>query len=192
MSRRSTSGKSCKNRRQAPRLNASWQGCRTRGQSSAAQRNIFATLRKSPDGTERDAVETARLAGRLRVLRFTDYSEGDYINLCAEIVRGGTVAEGARLWSRLLQIASENRVTGGYFDVPKLIHILRPDFELQDHPEFASDWTKLGSVASDNIKSVRNVIGNGIHLGRADAKALLQDGLNHHKALVVAGESGSG
>ena len=63
------------------------------GQSSATQRKIFESLRKSPDGTERDAVETARLASRLRVLRFSDNSEGDSINLCAEIVRDGTATE---------------------------------------------------------------------------------------------------
>lgn len=70
------------------------------GQSSSTQRKIFESLRKSPDGAERDAAETARLVSRLRVLRFSDNSEGDYINLCAEIVRDGTLAEGAKLWSR--------------------------------------------------------------------------------------------
>ena len=162
------------------------------GQSSATQRKIFESLRKSPDGTERDAVETARLASRLRVLRFSDNSEGDSINLCAEIVRDGTATEGAKLWSRLLQLAAENRATGGYFDLPKLIRVLRPDFELQDHPDFSNDWAKIGSVVSENIKSVRNVIGSGIQLERQAEKARLKGEVDAHNVVVIAGESGSG
>jgi len=162
------------------------------GQSSATQRKIFESLRKSPDGAERDAVETARLVSRLRVLRFSDNSEGDYINLCAEIVRDGTVAEGAKLWSRLLHLVAENRATGGYFDLPKLIRVLRADFELQDHPDFRNDWVKLASVASENIKSVRNVIGSGIQLERQAEKARLKGEVDAHDVVVIAGESGSG
>ena len=134
------------------------------GQSSAMQRKIFESLRRSPDGAERNAVETARLVSRLRVLRFSESSEGDYISLCAETLRDGTAGEGAKLWSRLLQLAAENRATGGYFDLAKLIRVLRSDFELQDHPDFRNDWAKIASVASENIKSVRSVIGSGIQL----------------------------
>ena len=162
------------------------------GQSSATQRKILESLRKSPNGTERDAEETAALASRLRVLQFSDSDEGDYINLCAEIVRDGTVTEGAKLWSRLLQLAAENRATGGYFDLPKLIRVLRPDFALQDHPDFASDWVKVGSVASENIKAVRNVIGSGIQLARQDEKTRLKGEMAAHKVVVISGESGSG
>ena len=162
------------------------------GQSSAAQRNIFASLRKSSDGAERDSVDTARLVSRLRVLRFSEGHEGDYINLSAEIIRDGTLTEGAKLWDRLLHIAAENRATGGHLDVRKLIRLLRPDFELQDHPDFASDWRNVASVASENIKSVRSVIGHGIQLARQDVKALLKGEVDAHNVIVVAGESGSG
>jgi hypothetical protein len=162
------------------------------GQLSATQRKIFESLRKSPDGAERDAAETARLVSRLRVLRFSDNSEGNFINLCAEIVRDGTSAEGAKLWSRLLHLAAENRATGGYFDLPKLIRVLRPDFELQDHPDFRNDWGKITSVASENIKSVRNVIGSGIQLDRQAEKARLKGEVDAHNVVVITGESGSG
>jgi hypothetical protein len=162
------------------------------GQSSTTQRNIFGSLRKSPDGPERDAEETARLTSRLRVLRFSDHSEGDYLNLCAEIVRDGTVTEGAKLWSRLLQLAAENRAIGGYFNLSKLVRTLRLDFTLKDFPDFASDWTKLDSVASENIKAVRSVIGSGIQLGRQAEKTRLKGGVDARDAVVIAGESGSG
>jgi hypothetical protein len=161
------------------------------GQSSATQRAIFEGLRKSQGG-DADAVETARLAARIRVLRFSDSVECDYINLCAEIVRDGSVEDGARLWARFLQLASENRATGGHFDLPKLIRVLRPDFDLQDHPDFRSDWNRLDAVSADNIQGVRRVVGTGIELSRADARRRLTAEVDSHSVLVVTGESGSG
>jgi len=113
--------------------------------SNKIQRAIFDGLRQSADG-EMDAVETARLAARVRVLRFSDANEGDFISSCAEIVRGGRVEDGAKLWARLVQLVSENRATGGYFGLPKLIHVLRPDFDLQDHPDLRADASKLDVV----------------------------------------------
>lgn len=163
----------------------------TQGQSSKAQRAIFEGLRKSGQ-EEIDSVETARLAARLRVLRFSDALQGDYINLCAEIVRGGTLEDGARLWARLLQLASENRATGGYVDLPKLIRILRPDFDLQDHPDFSPDWNKLDAVSADNIRGIRSVLGIGIELARAEERKSLASEVEAHKVVVIVGESGSG
>lgn len=161
------------------------------GQSSAPQRAIFEGLRNLPGG-EADEVETARLVSQLRVLRFSENQEGDYINLCAEIVSDGSVEQGAKLWSRLLQLASENRATGGFFDVQKLIRVLRPDFELKDYPDFQSDWSKVESVTAENVKAVRKVIGSGVQLARQDAKARLKNSVGAHNVVVIAGESGSG
>jgi len=161
-------------------------------QLSATQKNIFASLRKSSNSTDRDAVETARLAARLRVLRFSDNSEGDYLNLCAEIVRQGTLEEGGKLWSRLLQLAAENRATGGYFDLAKLTRLLRPDFDLVDHPDLTNDWNKISSLAEENIRSIRNVIGNGIQLAREDVTNRLREEADGNAVLLIVGESGSG
>jgi len=164
---------------------------RNEGQSSAPQRAIFDGLRKLPDG-DADEVETARLVSRLRVLRFSEDQEGDYVNLCADIVPAGSVEEGARLWSRLLQLASENRATGGSFDLEKLIRILRPDFALKDYPDFEADWSKVESITAENVKAVRKVIGGGVQLARQREKARLKSEVGLHNVVVVAGESGSG
>jgi len=161
------------------------------GQSSATQRAIFEGLRKSANG-EVDAVETARLVARVRVLRLSDTTEGDYINLCAEIVRGGSSEDGAKLWDRLIRLASENRSTGGYFDLPKLIRVLRPDFDLQDYPDFRSDWSRVEALSAENISGVRSVLGTAIQLPRAVEKARLASEIAAQNVVVVAGESGSG
>src|SRR6185437_11394460 len=99
---------------------------------------------------------------------------------------------GARLWARLVQLASENRATGGYFDLPKLIRILRPDFDLQDHPDFRPDWAKLEAVSAENTKGIRAEIGTGIQFPREDEKKVLATELETHNVVVIAGESGSG
>jgi hypothetical protein len=161
------------------------------GQSSATQRAIFEGLRKSANG-EVDAVETARLVARVRVLRFSDSTEGDYITLCAEIVRGGSSEDGAKLWDRLIRLTSENRATGGYFDLPKLIRVLRPDFDLQDYPDFRSDWSRVEALSAENVRGVRSVLGTAIQLPRAVEKARLASEIAAQNVVVVAGESGSG
>jgi hypothetical protein len=161
------------------------------GQSSKTQRAIFESLRQSASG-EMDHIETARLVARLRLLRFSDAMEGDHLNLCAEIVRAGTLEDGARLWARLIQLASESRGTGAYFDLPKLVGVLRPDFNLQDHPDFRPAWNNLEAVSAENIRGVRVEIGNGIELARADERKRLELMVDSHKAVVIAGESGSG
>ena len=140
-------------------------------QSSAAQRAIFESLRKARNGSSPpDAVETARLAARIRVLPFLEGEEGKYINLCSEIVLDGSLQEGAKLWSRLLQLAAESRATGGYFDLLKLVRALRPDFELRDYPDFEADWKRIDVISADNVNGVRSVIGTDIRLARTDQR----------------------
>jgi len=163
----------------------------TNGQSSATQRAIFEGLQKSANG-EVDAVITARLVARVRVLRFSDTTEGEDINLCAEIVRGGSSEDGAKLWDRLIRLASENRATGGYFDLPKLIRVLRPDFDLQDYPDFRADWSRVEALSAENVSGVRSVLGTAIQLPRAVEKARLASEIAAQNVVVVAGESGSG
>jgi len=161
------------------------------GQSSATQRAIFDGLRKADTG-EVDAVETARLVARVRVLRFSEAMEGDYINLCSEIVREGKIEDGTRPWARLLQLAAENRATGGYFDLQKLIQALRPDFDLVDHPDFRPDWNRLEAITAENTSGIRSVLGSGVQLARQSDKARLITEVGAHNVTVVVGESGSG
>jgi ABC-type multidrug transport system fused ATPase/permease subunit len=107
-------------------------------------------------------------------------------------VLDGSVEEGAKLWSRLLHPDAENRATAGYFDLPKLVRILRPDFELRDYPDFEADWKRIKAVSMDNVRGVRSVIGNGTALARADEIQAVSKEITQHSVVVIAGESGSG
>jgi hypothetical protein len=161
-------------------------------QSSVAQRAIFESLRKEKNGQKPNALEAARLVSRIRVLPFVDGEEGRHINLCAEITLAGTIEEGTKLWSRLLQLAAENRATGGFFDVVKLVRVLRPDFELRDYPDYETDWSRVESVSLQNLSNVRTVLGADIHLVRSDELNRVLQTVTADDVVVIVGESGSG
>jgi hypothetical protein len=161
-------------------------------QSSAIQRAIFESLHREQNGVSPDPVETARLASRIRVLPFLEGDEGRYINLCVEIVLDGSVEEGAKLWSRLLQLAAENRATGGFFDLAKLVRVLRPGFELRGYADLEADWKRIEAVSQENVNNVRTVVGSDIHLPRTEELNRVSGTVATHNVIVVAGESGSG
>ena len=161
-------------------------------QSSAVQRAIFESLRREQEGVKPDSVETARLAAKIRVLPFLEEDEGKFINLCTEIVLDGSLEEGTKLWGRLQQLAAENRATGGFFNLPKLVGVLRPDFELRDYPDFEADWKRIEAISQENLKNVRMVLGTDIRLARTEELNGISGRVAAHKVVVIAGESGSG
>jgi hypothetical protein len=162
-------------------------------QISAAKKKLFSSLypAENPDREQREA--TVRLAARLHVLHFNkNREEGRYINQCALLVSSGSVEEGTKLWNALCQLAADNRGTGGYFDLPKLLQWLRGTFDLVDYPDFRADWVRLDTISGDNLANVRSVLGADIHLDRASELAALSTNISEHGITFVAGESGSG
>jgi hypothetical protein len=162
-------------------------------QISSGKNKIFSSLypAENPDQAQRES--TVRLAARLHVLYFDKkLQEGRYINECALLVSSGTVAEGTKLWNALCQLAADNRGTGGYFDVPKLLQRLRGTFDLVDYPDFRADWTRLDTVTGDNLANVRSVLGEDIRLDRSADVASLLKSSGERDVTFLAGESGSG
>lgn len=162
-------------------------------QISSGKKNIFSSLypTENPDQAQRES--TVRLAARFQVLYFNKkLEEGRYVNQCAPLVSSGTVEEGTKLWNALCQLAADNRGTGGYFDVPKLLQRLRGTFDLVDYPDFKADWTRLDTVTGDNLAGVRSILGKDIHLDRSVEIAPLLKTIGEHEVTFLAGESGSG
>ena len=162
-------------------------------QISAGKRKIFSSLyyAENPDQTQRES--TVRLAARLHVLYFNKkLEEGCYVNRCQLLVSSGTVEEGTKLWNALCQLAADNRVTGGYFDVPKLQQRLRGTFDLVDYPDFKADWARLDTVTGDNLANVGSVLGKDIRLDRSAEVACLLKCVEEHEVTFLAGESGVG
>ena len=105
---------------------------------------------------------------------------------------GNRIEDGTKLWSRLLQLCAEGRSTGGYFDLPKLIRVLRQDFELRDHSDFEHDWSRLDAISTSNLQAVRDVIGAHIRVARDEERQGLIGQIEKHNIVVICGESGSG
>jgi hypothetical protein len=81
---------------------------------------------------------------------------------------------------------------GGYFDLPKLVRELRPDFELRDYPDYEADWKRIEAVSADNTAGIRTIIGQNIQLARSTEKAVISAAGAAHDIVVLVGESGSG
>jgi hypothetical protein len=161
------------------------------GQSSAIDRALFKSLRHLGD-TEFDPLETAKLISRLRIIHFSDHSEGHSLQLCIDMVVAGTEEEGRKLWSRLLHLAADGRGVGAHFDLPKLIRALKSEFALKHYPDYDADWKQLRAVSADNSANVRTVLGSGIHLTRSAVLAKITATIAEHSTTIVTGESGSG
>jgi len=162
-------------------------------QVSSSKRKILMSLFPEKQADQVKRVDTIRLAGRLHVQHFNESKdEGKYINQCAGLVSSSRIDEGRNLWNTLCQLAADNRGTGGYFDVPKLLRHLRGTFDLVDYPDFEPDWKRLDSLTTDNLANVRSVLGDNIRLDRSVEAASIFENLERHGATFVAGESGSG
>jgi len=161
---------------------------------------MFESLRPARgrgNGIKPKPAEAVRLLTRLRVFSFdfvvahsTDQEKA--IATCREIVRSGKLADAKALWERLVSLAAEARTTGGYFDVPRLVHCLRGVVELKDFPDHRMDWDALDQRARGNMAEIHTVVGEDIHFERAEEEALIAKAFASAGCTAVIGESGSG
>jgi len=90
-------------------------------------------------------------------------------------------------------IAAESRGTGAHYDLPGLLKLLRPRFELGDYPEYEADREKLEAISNEVLTDeTRNSLGDGIHLPRNESRQLLVEAIESSIETMVSGESGSG
>jgi hypothetical protein len=66
---------------------------------------------------------------------------------------------------------------------------LRGGCELKDYPNFEADWSKLESISTQNLRSVRAVVGNGITLTRTEELNTLTQAVASVPMTLVVGES---
>lgn len=162
------------------------------GQMSQVQRAIFNSFEKTPGPSTADRVEIASLISRIRVLRFTQDTENESIALCSDLTVEGTIESGTKLWNHLQEAASNARSHGGTFDLQKLLDNLRSSFVLKDYPDFVPDWERLARLSTENMGSIRAVIGDNVRLLRTAEKGQLKKDIEEHSAVAIVGESGTG
>lgn len=137
------------------------------------------------------------LLARLRLFHFDFESgqsqdEAQAIAACRELAPSGSLADGKKLWDRLVGLAGEGRSVGGYFDLPNLIRSLRGVVELQEFPDFREDWRAIKQRSDFNIGEVRAVVGDNVHLDRSEARQMVGDAIRGNACVAVVGNSGTG
>ena len=163
-------------------------------QSSRMQRAIFLSLQKPADlGPEADGAEQISFLRDLRVLHFDfrNPNANDAIRACQACLTSGDAAEARRLWERLVGIADELRPLGGSLDLPGLLEMLRGQFRLRDHPDYAADFTSLARRGAEATSDIDDQIG-GHTIDRAVLRDRLEKELATKQVQILVGKSGSG
>ena len=169
-------------------------------QVSGAARKIFASLHCPASLRARGASDqevTVELIRRIRLLHFDFKSEPSRdqtraVADCREVLLSSGLDDAQKLWERLVATASSFRATGGSVDLPKLLEILRPAFQLRDHPDYRSDWHALRRATGEVLDAVRTHVGNGLAIDRGVEIQQIGQTLEAAGICIVAGESGSG
>lgn len=172
----------------------------TSGQSSKPQKKLFESLQCPSDlagSGSADTVAAAHLLRHLRLFQF-DYEktpssdEREAVVLCQTALERQDGNTAVRLWHRLQEIASDNRVAGGYVDLQKMLSLLRHEFLLREYPVYDSDWRMLEKISIEAMGDIRTEIASGIHLDRKEFIGNVAERLGAERAVILVGESGWG
>jgi hypothetical protein len=95
------------------------------------------------------------------------------------------------LWEALCQFVSEIRPTGGSLNWDALLRRFRRRFVFRARPDVEPDWELLRRRTTAALETVRDTLGEGLHLERAEAWATLDEASNS-AVFILTGPSGAG
>jgi hypothetical protein len=157
-------------------------------------RSLLASL--SPPGTE-DLLKAARLMPHLRLFHFDfgdtgSRSESLALWTCQHALRSGDLGETQSLWRAIVDLAAEHRSVGGSLDAAGVVARIRDDFELKDRPDYAAQWAILDARSKELASQIGDSVGGGVCLVREAPINALRAQVAEGRAVVIAGEGGSG
>ena len=169
-------------------------------QSSVTERALFVSLRcpeRLRSLPDTDDAATVRLVRHLLVLHFDfedepSRDETEAIVGCQRVLRSGDSDDAGRLWDRLRGIAAEQRGRGGSVSLPRLIGLLRGEFDLRDYPDHEADWEAVGRLSAEVMEDVSTDIAGVVSLLRTSILNAAEDALDQSGVCMLVGESGSG
>lgn len=172
----------------------------SRGYTSQETRELFKSFFCPEDLANKHQVtgkDTASLLKDLVLLQFDfldpdSKDEADCLAACKLIVRNGTDANAANLWTSILGIVNTVRTAGGGLDREELVRMLRQTHELNEFPDFRDDWRRLISWGRERLVAVPDAIGGSFRLDRRQYISRLSDSLAESRLVAILGESGSG
>lgn len=167
----------------------------SRIQSNPKQARLFRSVQE-PGGNPSDE-ETIELIRRLHVLPVDlqcvpSETKNQSIAQCRRLLESGDASEAEALWKEFVNVAADVRLRKGTITVPDLWSLLRVQFELCKHPDFAGDWETLSNITSDQKARIETKLPSGYAVPRTSEKASLRAAVADNEATVVFGESGCG
>ncbi|KKC31374.1 hypothetical protein WH91_19830, partial [Devosia psychrophila] len=169
----------------------------SRIRATPRQARVFDSVQKTGAVSKGSDDETIALIRCLHILP-TDlqlaYSETENQALahCRRLLVSGDVADADDLWQRLINIATDVRLTKGTVTIHSLLSQLRGKFELVHHPDYARDWETLANITADYTARIRTELPSGYAVPRLADTATLQKAVAENAVTVVFGESGAG
>lgn len=170
----------------------------SRIRNNPKQSNVFDSVQK-PDknGPAAADQETIKLIRRLYVLPVdlqSAYSENENqaITQCRQLLTSGDATEAEKLWKRIINVATEVRLRSGTITLQDLWSVLRKEFDLRHHIDFAPDWEVLSNITSDYKARIETELLSGYSVPRPEEKSKLETAISANAITVVFGESGSG
>jgi len=170
----------------------------SRIRSNPNQSKVFSSVQK-PDakGPTATVNETIDLIQRLHVLP-VDFQSPDSqtknqaISQCRQLLTSGDTTEADELWQWLVNMATEVRLRRGTITLQNLWSLLRKEFDLHHHPDYARDWETLSNITSDYKARIETELPSGYSVPRSEEKSKLETAISANAITVVFGESGSG
>lgn len=170
----------------------------SRIRSIPKQLKIFNSVQKPDEnGPVASDEETIELIRRLHVLPL-DFqlahsgTENQAIAQCRQLLASGDATEAEKLWKRLNKVAKDVRLRRGTITLQELLSLLRKEFALRHHVDFARDWESLSNITTDYKARIETELSSGYSVPRTKEKSKLETAISANAVTVVFGESGSG
>jgi hypothetical protein len=169
----------------------------SRIRANARQSRIFDSVRKaSGRGLEWTDEETLELIRHLHVLP-VDFQlahsevESQAIAQCRQLLTSGDLNEAKALWTGLTTVAADVRIRQGTITLDELWSLLRRQFGLRQHPDFARDWETLVNLTADHKARIETELPSGYKVLKSETVEI-ETAISTNPVTVVFGDSGVG
>ncbi|MDK4715889.1 hypothetical protein [Rhizobium sp. CNPSo 4039] len=169
----------------------------TRIRKTRTHTRIFESI-QAPGGTRMATdAETIELIRHLAVIPLDfqlDQSTclEEAIGRCRMLLQSGDRTEAQRVWTDLVQMATDTRVGSGTLTLQAIWENLRAKYRFKDQPSFAGSWSALEALTSDYKARIEMALPSGVVIDRTEDQAKLAELLRDQPIVPVVGESGSG
>lgn len=169
----------------------------SRIRANARQARIFDGVAKAGGPAVVADAEVIELIRRLHVLptdlqfAFSE-TENQAIAQCRQLLASGELADAQELWNGLVAVARQVRVETGTIKIQDLWALLRVQFGLRHHPDFARDWETISNITADRRLKIVTELPSGYAVPRTAQKEAFRGAVEGSPVTVVFGESGSG